>query len=83
MKALAIIMQQKEASILGKLTRWEYKEEDGKLEKHKVRMTMRGDHQQVEGFNSSDLYAPVLKAYEALLLLSIAAAEGSIGNDVV
>ena len=67
--------------------------------KYKVRMTVGGD-QQVEGesFDSADLYAPVLKAYEARLLLAIAAAEGgsvyktdtsqaflywSMGSDVV
>jgi hypothetical protein len=99
MKAQAIIKQQKEASILGKLTRWDYKEEDGKSVKHKVRMTIRGDQQvEEEGFDSSVVYAPVLRAYEALLLLSIAAVERclvwmtdtsqdflyrSIGNDVV
>ncbi len=45
--------------------------------KYKVRMVVRGD-QQVEGesFTSSDLYTPVIKAPEALLLFAIAAAEG-------
>jgi hypothetical protein len=39
--------------------------------KYKVRMVVRGD-QQVEGesFISSDLYAPVLKAQEAWLILA-------------
>ena len=67
--------------------------------KYKVRMVVRGD-QQVEGesLTSSDLYAPVLKAPEARLILAIAAAEGcsvyktdtsqaflygSMGDDVV
>ena len=62
-------------------------------------MTGRGD-QQIEGesFDPSDLYAPVLKAYEVRLLLAIAAADGcpvwktdmsqallygSMGSDVV
>jgi hypothetical protein len=42
-------------------------------------MTVRGD-QQVEGksFDSADLYAPVLKAYQARLLLAIAAAEDGL-----
>ena len=77
MKALAIVKPPKGARILGTLTRWEYKEENGKLVKYKVRMTVRGD-QQVEGesFDPADLYAPVLKHYEARLLLAIAAAEG-------
>ncbi len=101
MTALAIVKQPKGARILGMLTRWEYKEENERLVKYKVRMpvTVRGD-QQVEGesFDSADLYAPVLKAYEARLLLTIAAAEGgsvyktdtsqaflygSMGSDVV
>ena len=99
MKALAVVKPPKGAKILGTLTRWEYKAENGKLVKYKVRMTVRGD-QQIEGesFDPSDLYAPVLKAYEARLLLAIAAAEGcpvwktdtsqaflygSMGNDVV
>jgi hypothetical protein len=61
--------------ILGTLTSWEYKEENGKLVKYKVHMTVRGD-QQVEGesFQPSP-YSPVLKAYEAWLLLAIAAAD--------
>ena len=42
-------------------------------------MTVRGD-QQVEGesFTASDLYAPVLKALEARLILAISAAEGCL-----
>ena len=77
MKALAVVKPPKGAQVLGTLTRWEYKEENGKLVKFKVRMTVRGD-QQIEGesFYPSDLYAPVLKAYEARLLLAIAASEG-------
>ncbi len=40
-------------------------------------MKVRGD-QQVEGesFDPADIYAPVLKHYEAWLILAIAAAEG-------
>ena len=47
------------------------------LVKYKVRMVVRGD-QQVKGesFTYSDLYAAVLKAPEARLILAIAAAEG-------
>ncbi len=76
-KAPAIVKPPKGARILETLTRWEYKEENGKLVKYKVRMTVRGN-QQVEGesFDLADLYAPVLKHYEARLLLAIAAAEG-------
>ncbi len=92
--ALAIVKQPKGARILGTLTLWEYKEDNGTLVKYKVLMVVRGD-QQVKGesFTSSYLYAPVLKAQEALLLLAIAAAEGcsvyktdmygSMGEDVV
>jgi hypothetical protein len=56
MDALAIVRPPKGARILGTLTRWEYKEENGKLVKYEVRMTIRGD-QQVEGesFDSKDL----------------------------
>jgi hypothetical protein len=57
----------------------EYKEENGKLVKYKVRVTIRGDQQVAgESFIATDLYAPVLKAHEArlLLLVAIAAAEG-------
>ncbi len=59
----------KGARIFGTLTRWEYKMENGKVVKCKVHMTVRGD-QQVEGksFDPADLYAPVLKHYEASLL---------------
>jgi hypothetical protein len=97
--ALAIVKPPKVARILGTLTRWEYEKDNGRLLKYKVCMVVRGD-QQVEGesFTSSYLYAPVLKAPEARLLLAIAAAEGcsvyktdtsqaflysSMGDDVV
>ncbi len=54
-------------------------EENGKLVKYKVRMTVRGDQQtQGKSFNPSDLYAPVLKAYEARLLEAIATEEGCL-----
>ena len=96
---LAVVKPLKGARILGTLTRWEYKEDTCRLVKYKVRMVIRGD-QQVEGesFTSSDLYAPVVKAPEALLILAMAAAEGcsvyktntsqaflygSMGDDVV
>ncbi len=76
-KALANGKLPKGARILGTLTRWEYKEENGKLVKYKARMAVRGD-QQVEGesFDSADFYARVLKHYEARLLLAITAAGG-------
>ena len=59
------------------LTRFEYKEDNGTFQKRKVRLCARGD-QQIEGesFNSSDLYAPTLKAPEARLLAAIAAELG-------
>ncbi len=50
--------------------------DNGRPVKYKVCMVVRGD-QQVEGESfTSDLYTPVLKSLEALLLLAIAAAEG-------
>ncbi len=70
MKALAIVKPQKGARLHDTLThdtltRWEYKEENGKLAKYKVRMTIRGDQQVAgESFFATDLYAPVLKAHE-------------------
>ena len=62
---------------MGTLTLWEYNEDNRTLVKFKVRMVVRGD-QYVEGesFSASDLYAPVLKAWEARLILAIATAEG-------
>ncbi len=79
MKALAIVKPPKGARHHDTLTRWEYKEENGKLVKYKVRMTVRGD-QQVAGksFVATDLYTPVLKVHELPLLLGIAAAEGCL-----
>ncbi len=46
--------------------------------KNKVRLCARGD-QQIQGvsFQESDLYAPVLKAAEARLLLALAAENGA------
>jgi hypothetical protein len=77
MKALVVVKPPKGARLHDTLTRWEYKEENGKLVKYKVRMTIRGDQQVAgESFVATDLYAPVLKAHEAQLLLAIAAAEG-------
>jgi hypothetical protein len=59
------------------MDKWEYKEENGKLVKYKVRMTIRGDQRVAgESFVATDPYAPVLKAHESRLLLAIAAAEG-------
>ena len=43
MKALAIVNPPKGARLHDTLTRREYKEENGKLVKYKVRMTIRGD----------------------------------------
>ncbi len=76
MKALPVVKLPKGARLHGTLTRWEYKEENGKLVKYRVRMTIGGDQQVVgEGFVATDLY-PVLKAHEARLLLAIAAVDG-------
>jgi hypothetical protein len=77
MKALAMVKSPKGARLHDTLTRWEYKEENGKLVEYKVHMTTRGDQQVAgESFVATDFYAPVLKAHEARLLLAIAAAEG-------
>ena len=53
-------------------------EDNGEYLKCKVRLCVRGD-QQISGasLKESDLYAPVLKATEARLLLAFAAAEGA------
>ena len=55
------------------ITRLEYKEVNGDFLKVKARMCVRGD-QQIAGvsFKETDLYAPVLKAAEARLLLALA-----------
>ena len=60
------------------LTRLEYKEDNCEFLKNRVRLCARGD-QQIPGviFQESDLYAPVLKAAEARLLLALAAANGA------
>ncbi len=59
MKAIAIVKPPKGPRILGTLTRWEYKEENGKLVKYKVCMPVRVDQQEAgESFDSADLYAP-------------------------
>ena len=77
MKALAVVKQPKGARLHDTLTRWELKEENGRLVKYKVRMTIRGDQQVAgESIVATDLYAPVLKAHESRLLLAITAAEG-------
>ncbi len=59
------------------ITRLEYKEDNGDFLKVKARMCVRGD-QQIAGvsFKETDLYAPVLKAAEARVLLALAAANG-------
>ncbi len=72
MKALAVVKLPKGAWVRGTLTGWEYKEENGKLVKYRVRMTIRGDQQATgQSFVATDLYAPVLKAHEKRLLLTI------------
>ncbi len=64
MKALAVVKQPKGARLHETLTRWEYKEENGRLVKYEVRMTIRGD-QQVAGEASLPLtYTP---PYERLM----------------
>jgi hypothetical protein len=87
MKALAVVKPPKGARLHGTLTRWEYKEEtrweykeeNGKLVKYRVRIMIRGDQQVAgESFVATDLYAPVLKAYEARLLIAISTAEGCL-----
>ena len=59
------------------ITRLEYKEDNSDFLKVKARICVRGD-QQIAGvsFKETDLYAPVLKAAEARLLLALAAANG-------
>jgi hypothetical protein len=59
------------------LTRLEYKEDNGTFLKRKTRLCARGD-QQVDGvsYDSSDLYAPTLKAPEARLHAAITAEHG-------
>ncbi len=71
MKALAVVKLPKGARFHGTVTKWEYKEENGKLVKYdycrtrhprKVRMTIRGDQQVAgESFVATHLYAPVLR----------------------
>ncbi len=60
------------------ITRFEYKDDNGDFLKVKAPMCVRGD-QQIAGvsFKETDLYAPVLKAAEARLLLALAAANGN------
>jgi hypothetical protein len=77
-ETLAIVKPQKGARLHETLTRWEYKEENSKLVRCKVCMTMRGDQKVAGESFVTDLYAPELKTHEALLLLAIAAAEGCL-----
>ncbi len=59
------------------ITRLEYKVDNGDFLKVKARMCVRGDQQKAGvSFKETDLYAPVLKAAEARLLLALAAANG-------
>ncbi len=77
MKTLAVVKPPKGARLHDTLTRWKYKEKNGKLVKYKVRMSKRGDQLVAgESFVATDLYTPVLKAHEARLPLAITAAEG-------
>jgi hypothetical protein len=76
-KVFKVVRPQPGVKILGTLTRTEYKEDNGKFVKCKVRLVVRGDQQVAgESFNETDLYAPVLKSTEARLLLAIAAEHG-------
>ncbi len=60
-KAQAVVKQPKGARLHANWTRWEYKEENVKLVKYKVCMTIRGDQQVAEGsFVATDLCAPIL-----------------------
>ncbi len=71
MTALVVVKPPKGARLHDTLTRWEYKEDNGRLVKYQVRMMIRGDQQVAgESFVATDLYAPVLvlKAHEARLL---------------
>ena len=69
------------SKILGTTTVTEYKMTNGMFQRRKVRLCVRGDQQQ-EGVdvNASDLYSPVLKAPEVLLLTAIAAEHGAASN---
>jgi hypothetical protein len=66
------------ARIQDTITRLEYKRDNGYFLKVKACLCVRGG-QQIAGvsFKETDLYAPVLKAAEALLLLALAEANGS------
>ena len=73
-----LVKQKPGVRIHDTLTRLEYKEDNGEFLKCTVRFCARGDQQLPEvSFKESDLYAPVLKATEARLLLALAAAEGA------
>jgi hypothetical protein len=61
MKALVVVKLPKGVRLHGTLTRWEYKEENGKLVKYRVRMTKRGDQQVAgESFVATDGDWPTL-----------------------
>ncbi len=62
------------------ITRLEYKQDNCDVLRVKERMCVRRD-QQIAGvsFKETDLYAPVLKAAEARLLLTLAAVSGDKG----
>jgi hypothetical protein len=93
------VKSKQEVKIHDTIIRLEYKEDNGDFLKVKERMCV-GRDQQIAGvsFKETDLYAPVLKAAEARLLLALAAANGGkvlktdtkqaylngdVGNDVV
>jgi hypothetical protein len=76
-KVFKVVRPQPGVKILGTPTRTEYKEDNGKFVKYKVRLVVRGDQQVAgESFNETDLYAQFLKSTEARLLLAIAAKYG-------
>ena len=71
--ALEVVKQQKGAKVLDSITRAEYKQVTGVLQKQKVCWCIRGDQQE---YYNDDRYSPVLKAPEVMLLMVIAAQHG-------
>ncbi len=74
-KVFEVVLPEPGVKIHDTLAKIEYKEDNSEFLKDKVRLSARGD-QQIPGvsFQDSDLYAPVLKAGEARLLLALTAA---------